>query len=165
MLTRGSYMLGRQQRYTEARDFATLAKKLEPGNDIATALEWMAQTYLSFKATVEPEDRLELARSLYAADETYGNIAQDLRDAVKETREGPNKPLGRSGLGSNQEQFPNYGGYHPGYQPGGAPAYYNGNRPPKPKKKSLIQVVYPYLLGLFGVLIVAVMLYWILVPV
>jgi hypothetical protein len=164
MLTRGSYMLGRQQRYMEARDFATLAKKLEPGNDIATALEWMAQTYLSFKAAVEPEDRLELARSIYAADETYGNIAQDLRDAVKETREGPNKPLGRGGLGSNQDSFQDYGGYHPGYQPAVAPAYYNGNKPPKPKKKSMIQAVYPYLLGLFGLLIIGVMLYWILVP-
>lgn len=162
MLTRGSYMLGRQQRYMEARDFATLAKKLAPGNDIAVALEWMAQTYLSFKAAVDPEDRLELARSIYGADETYGNIANDLREAVKETREGPNKPLGRGGPGNQDQQ--NYGGYHPGYQPGGPPAYYNGNRPPRPKKKSLIAVLYPYLLGLFGVVIVAFMLYWILVP-
>ena len=161
MLTRGSYMLGRQQRYMEARDFASLAKKLAPGNDIATALEWMAQTYLSFKASVDPEDRLELARSIYGADESYGNIANDLREAVKETREGPNKPLGRGGLGSNPE---NYGGYHPGYQPATPPAYYNGNRPPKPKKKSLIQVVYPYLLGLFGLIIFAFIMYIILVP-
>ncbi len=166
MCTRGSYLLGRNQRYKEARDFATLAKKLEPSNEIATALEWMAQQYLSFKAAVEPEDRLELARAIYAADETYGNIAQDLRQVVQETREGPSKPLGRQGLGYQDQpqgyapgEMPTYnyqGGYPPIAGAGGS------NRPTAPKRKSLIQVVYPWLLGFLVIFTLAVMCFWIL---
>ena len=167
MCSRSSYMLGRQQRYMEARDMATVAKKLDPGNEIATALEWMAQQYLSFKAAVEPDDRLELARSIYAADETYGNIAQDLREVVRETREGPSRPLGaRPGPG---EQPTGYS-----YQPGGLPPYGYGAYPPPvagqvgyrprlaPKKRSLIQVVYPWLLGFLVIFTLAIMCFWIL---
>ncbi|MDB5078786.1 MAG: hypothetical protein JWP00_710 [Chloroflexi bacterium] len=174
MFIRGSYLLGRSQRYKEARDFATLAKKLEPDNEIATALEWMGQQYLSFQAAIEPEDRLELARSIYAADETYGNIAQDLREVVRQTRDGPSKPLGRQGLGPGyQDQPPGYG-----YPPGGQPGYQfpaggsypgmvgvssgPGNRPSGPRKRSLIQVVYPWVISFLILFTLAVLCYWIL---
>lgn len=172
MATRSSYILGRSQRYQEARDFATLAKKLEPANELATALEWMAQQYLSFQAAVEPDDRLELARSIYAADETYGNIAQDLREVVRQTREGPSKPLGRpglGGLGGLSSQGQGYG-YPPGPPPGyGYPPGYGGmvgvglsGPAAAPRKRSLIQTVYPWVFGFLVIFTLAVLTYWIL---
>lgn len=166
MCTRSSYLLGRNQRYMEARELATVAKKMDPDNEIATALEWMAQQYLSFKSAVEPEDRLELARSIYAADESYGNIANDLREVVRETREGPNRPLGAR---PNLDQPLGYNGY----PPGGAPPYgyggyppgpgFNGPRPPAPpRKRSLIAVIYPWVLTFLVIFTLAIMCFWIL---
>jgi hypothetical protein len=181
MCTRSSYILGRGQRYREARDIASLAKKLEPSSDIATALEWMAQQYLSFQAAIEPDDRLELARSIYAADETYGNIAQDLREVVRQTREGPSKPLGRPGFGSGlsytgqgyqgqPQGYPAGYGYPPGGQPGyGYPGGFTGqvgaggfNRPVAAPRKSLFRAVYPWVLGFLILFTLAVLTYWIL---
>jgi hypothetical protein len=190
MCTRSSYILGRGQRYREARDIASLAKKLEPSSDIAIALEWMAQQYLSFQAAIEPEDRLELARSIYAADETYGNIAQDLREVVRQTREGPSKPLGRPGFGSGlgsglnsqgqgyqgqPQAYPAGGPTGYGYPAGGPPAYgYPGgftgqagvggySRPAAaPPRKSLFRAVYPWILGFLILFTLAVLTYWIL---
>jgi hypothetical protein len=185
MCTRSSYILGRGQRYREARDIASLAKKLEPSSDIAVALEWMAQQYLSFQAAIEPEDRLELARSIYAADETYGNIAQDLREVVRQTREGPSKPLGRPaygpGLGSGLSSQGQPQGYPPGgpagygYPAGGQPGYgypvgvtgqagAGGYSRPvaAPPRKSLFRAVYPWVLGFLILFTLAVLTYWIL---
>ena len=85
-LARGSYWLGQQTRYQDARDLAMLAVHFDEKFEAAHTLENLANQYATFHASDDPEERLELARSIYQSDPGYGKIADDLREALKANR-------------------------------------------------------------------------------
>ncbi len=88
MMLDGSYRLGQAFQYQAARDFAVLAVRLDPANEMAQNLESLAQQYITLLATTDKEERLDLARAIYQADRRYGNIAEDLRAIIQSNRLG-----------------------------------------------------------------------------
>lgn len=164
LLTRSSYTMAGKFRYQAARDFAALAVILDPGDQLASTLEWIAQQYLSFQSMSDMEERLETARAIFQADESYGNIANDLRELVRQSRDRrpPLEPAGRP-----LETGPrNYAG-PPQYAPAAPPAYnpafpFYGAPPPRPSKVSFIQKYYLWVMAFLFVIAVLVLAYWIL---
>jgi hypothetical protein len=151
-------------RYQAARDFAALAVILDPGDQLAITLEWIAQQYLSLQAMTDMEERLETARAIFQADESYGNIANDLRELVRQGRDRrqPLEPTGRP-LAAGPR---NYGGL-PQYAPAAPPAYNPAFpsyavAPPRPSRVSLIQKYYLWIVAFLFVIAVLVLAYWIL---
>lgn len=86
MMLNGSYRLAQAFKYQAARDFAVLAVRLDPENEAAQTLESLAQQYVTLLATTDKEERLDLARAIYQADNHYGNIAEDLRLIIQSNR-------------------------------------------------------------------------------
>jgi hypothetical protein len=161
-------------RYQAARDFAALAVILDPGDQLAGTLEWIAQQYLSLQAMTDMEERLETARAIFQADESYGNIANDLRELVRQGRdrsrplEPPGRPFeaGRGYIGQPQYAGqppymgqPQYAGQPPAYNPGFA---YYGAPAPRPAKASFIQKYYLWIVAFLFLVAVMVLTYWIL---
>lgn len=96
MMLDGSYRLAQAFQYQAARDFAVLAVRLDPNNEIAQNLESLAQQYVTLLATTDKEERLDLARAIYQSDRRYGNIAEDLRLIIQSNRLG--RPVPESGV-------------------------------------------------------------------
>ena len=164
LLTRSSYTMAGKFRYQAARDFAALAVMLDPGDQLASTLEWIAQQYLSLQSMTDMEERLETARSIFQADETYGNIASDLRELVRQGRdrrqplEAPGRPF--------EARHRNYAG-PPQYTPAAPPSYnpsfpFYAAAPPRPSKVSLIQKYYLWVMAFLFVIAVLILSYWIL---
>lgn len=96
MMLDGSYRLAQAFQYQAARDFAVLAVRLDPENEMAQNLESLAQQYVTLLATTDKEERLDLARAIYQADRRYGNIAEDLRLIIQSNRLG--RPVPDTGV-------------------------------------------------------------------
>lgn len=82
----GSRQLAQRQAYQNSRDFAVLARQLDPENEVALSLESLAHQYVTLETTTDVEERHSLAHAIYQIDSSYGTIAEDLRNIVKEAR-------------------------------------------------------------------------------
>jgi hypothetical protein len=89
LLLEASYELSRLYRYQNSRDLAILALHLDPASEMAQTLESLAHQYVTLLATDDRQERLELARAIYQVDSGYGNIGEDLRLFIRQSRGGP----------------------------------------------------------------------------
>jgi len=73
-----SYRLATNQQYLRSHEAAILALQLEPNNAAAHQLEELGRAYVTVQASTDPEEKLQLAETIFELDPDYGNIQRDL---------------------------------------------------------------------------------------
>ena len=86
LLCKTSYKSGKAQQYREALVFASLAREMDSSCELAESLTRLGLIYIEFLIADDTEVRAEKARLILELDPDYGNIRQDSKKLISQSK-------------------------------------------------------------------------------